>query len=140
MKPLEELKGQIEKINEKNLKNELLLARSNNEVKQIARKFNAMLDRLEHAFEQRKNFVQHASHELRTPLANMLAQTESALSKKLCANRLPNILYSLKEEQQDLINLTNSLLTLSRYEKVPKPYDWTAYKNRRSCYTTPLMQ
>lgn len=118
MSPLEELKSQIEKINEKNLKERIQVGNRNNEVWQIAKKFNEMLDRLEQAFEQRKNFVQLASHELRTPLANMLSQTESALGKSMSAGELQSVLVSLKEDQQDLIDLTNSLLTLSRYEKI----------------------
>ena len=125
MRPLEELKGQMEKIDEKNLKERIALENSNTEVWQIARKFNEMLDRLEHAFEQRKSFVQHASHELRTPLANMLAQTESALTKHLTEDGYRKILISLKEDQQDLIDLTNSLLTLSRYEKISFVSDWS---------------
>jgi len=125
MQPLEDLKSQIEKINEKNLQQRIPVSRRNNEVWQIARKFNAMLDRIEQVFEQRKNFVRHASHELRTPLANMLSQTESALGKNLSAQEYREVLVSLKEDQQDLIDLTNSLLTLSRYGKISPDTDWT---------------
>lgn len=125
MAPLEELKNQIEKIDERNLKERIPVIDRNSEVWQIAKKFNAMLDRLEQAFEQRKNFVRHASHELRTPLANMLSQTESALSKNMSADDYRRVLFSLKEDQQDLIELTNSLLTLSKYGKITPASDWT---------------
>jgi signal transduction histidine kinase len=128
MKPLEELKRQIEKINEKNLEQRIPVSNEHNEVWEIAKKFNAMLDRLEQAFEQRKNFVRHASHELRTPLANMLSQTESALGKNLSAQEYRQTLVSLKEDQQDLIDLTNSLLTLSRYGKISSGTDWTTIR------------
>ncbi len=128
MKPLEKLKTQIEKINERNLKERIIVRSRNNEVDQIAEKFNAMLDRLEHTFEQRKNFVQHASHELRTPLANMLAQTESALNKSMTEESFRDVLISLKEDQQDLIDLTNSLLTLSGYEKITSFTDGTVIR------------
>lgn len=136
MKPLEKLKAQIEKINEKNLKERISLTGNTNEITQIAKKFNEMLDRLENAFEQRKNFVQHASHELRTPLANMLSQTESALNKNLSAQEYRNILLSLKEDQQDVINLINSLLTLSRYEKIDFVKDWSAIRIDEVLYET----
>ncbi|WP_026260388.1 HAMP domain-containing sensor histidine kinase [Segetibacter koreensis] len=124
IRPLEKLKLQIETINEQNLKERIFIGRSNDEVSQIAKKFNAMLDRLELAFEQQKSFVHHASHELRTPLATMLAQTEAALNKILYIEDYRRILYSLREEQQYLIDLTNSLLTLSRYEKMTSQKDW----------------
>lgn len=134
--PLEGLKVQMEKINEKNLKERIAVGNNNNEVAQIAMKFNAMLDRLEQGFEQRKNFVHHASHELRTPLANMLAQTESALNKSLSPEDYRETLQSLKEEQQDLINLTNSLLTLSRYEKITFAKDWPPVRIDEVLYET----
>lgn len=124
MSPLEELKEQIEKIDEKNMKERIKVGNKNSEVGQIATKFNAMLNRLEEAFDQRKSFLQHASHELRTPLAIMLSQTESALSKDLTGEDYRKILISLKEDQQNIINLTNSLLTLSRYERISPDKDW----------------
>ena len=116
MRPLEKLKEQIEKINEGNLTERIQVSRKNDEVWQIAQKFNEMIERLQQAFEQRKNFVQHASHELRTPLANMLAITDSALNQNLSAGEYKITLLSLKEDQQNLIDLTNSLLALSKYE------------------------
>jgi signal transduction histidine kinase len=136
MKPLEKLKSQIGMITEQNLKQRIAIPKNNNEVWQIAEKFNAMLDRLEQAFEQRKNFVQHASHELRTPLANMLSQTESALNKTLSEDEYRKVLNSLKEDQQNLIDLTNSLLALSRYETISNVKDWTLIRIDEILYQT----
>lgn len=118
LKPLNDLKKQIENINENNLKQRLSI-KGNNEVAKIGKQFNAMLYRIEQAFEQRKSFVQHASHELRTPLANMLAQTEAAIEKTLSPADYNKVLLSLKEDQQNLIDLINSLLALSQYQKMP---------------------
>lgn len=131
IKPLEYLKEQIEKINEPNLKERIYIGnigKNNDEVSQIAKKFNDMLDRIEQAFEQNKNFVHHASHELRTPLATMLLQTEAALNKILYIEDYRRVLYSLREDQQYLIDLTNSLLALSRYEKITSHEDWTPFR------------
>jgi signal transduction histidine kinase len=136
MQPLEELKEQIQKINEGNLTERISIRRHNDEVWEIAEKFNEMLERLEQAFEQRKNFVQHASHELRTPLANMLAHTESALNKDLTAEEYKVTLHSLKEDQQDLIDLTNSLLALSRYESVKSLTDFVSVRIDEVLYHT----
>jgi len=136
MKPLEELKMQIERINEKNLRDRIFVGTKNNEIWQIAKRFNDMLDRLEQAFEQRKTFVQNASHELRTPLANMLAQTESALNKNLTPEEYQHILRSIKEDQQYLIDLTNSLLILSRYEKIASVQDWSPVRLDEVLYDT----
>ncbi|MCY7421934.1 MAG: HAMP domain-containing histidine kinase [Chitinophagaceae bacterium] len=118
VKPLSQLTNQMQLITESNMDERLVVTSDKSELNQIARNFNEMLDRLENAFEMRKRFVQQASHELRTPLANMLAQTEAALSKKLTAEESYDVLQSLKEDQQHIIELTNSLLLLSKYEKL----------------------
>jgi signal transduction histidine kinase len=55
----------------------------------------------------------------------MLAQTESALNKDLTPEAHRRILLSLKEDQQEMIELTNALLVLSRYEKITSKNDWT---------------
>lgn len=119
IKPLGELTNQMQRISESSLDERVVIRKNNNELTRIARNFNDMLDRLENAFEMRKSFVQHASHELRTPLSSMLAQTEAALNKQLTSAESNIILKSLHEDQQHMIELTNSLLLLSKYEKLP---------------------
>ncbi len=123
-KPLNKLKQQMQRINEQNLTERLTINEQDDELNKIARNFNEMLDRLEKAFETRKRFVQHASHELRTPMANMLSQTEVALNQELSIEQYRTILISLKEDQQDMISLTNSLLLLSQYETLTDLDDW----------------
>jgi signal transduction histidine kinase len=49
------------------------------EIAQLARTFNRMLDRLEEAFRLQRAFVSNASHEMRTPLTAITGQIEVAL-------------------------------------------------------------
>jgi signal transduction histidine kinase len=135
-KPLNNLKQQMQRINEENLTERLVIDQQDGELSNIAKNFNDMLDRLEHAFETRKNFVQHASHELRTPLANMLSQTEAALTKDLSPNEYKQVFQSLKEDQQDMISLTNSLLLLSQYENLPHLDAWKRMRVDELLYET----
>jgi signal transduction histidine kinase len=136
IKPLENLQQQMQNISEQNLTQRVKVGKSNDEVSQIAKNFNDMLDRLEHAFEMRKNFVQHASHELRTPLANMLSQTEAALGQPQASHNYREVLESLKEDQQDMIHLVNALLILSQYEKITYLKDWTKIRIDEVLYDT----
>ena len=123
-KPLTDLGLQLKKITLENLTQRLTVSEAKDEVNEIARNFNAMLERLNSAYGFQKSFVYHASHELRTPLATMLSQTESALGKTMTAPEYAALLYSLKEEQQELIELTNSLLLLSQYEMMAFAQEW----------------
>jgi signal transduction histidine kinase len=136
MRPLNRLNAQMQRITANNLKERVYLGRGNNELQQIAGSFNAMLERLEKSFELQKSFVHHASHELRTPLANMLAQTEAALSRNLDAGEARGVLQSLHEDQQELIELTNSLLLLSQYEKINHSSNWPRVRLDEVLYDT----
>jgi signal transduction histidine kinase len=66
----------------------------------------------------------------------MLAHTESALNKDLTAEEYKVTLHSLKEDQQDLIDLTNSLLALSRYESVKSLTDFVSVRIDEVLYHT----
>ena len=87
------------------------------EINLIASKFNTMLARLEKTFEFQRSFVHHASHELRTPLATMLSHTESALKNQLSEEEYRTVLASLQQDQERMIELTNSLLLISQFEQ-----------------------
>jgi signal transduction histidine kinase len=130
------LSEQINSISESNLTQRVRISRNNDELTLIARNFNEMLNRLEKAFTVQKSFVHHASHELRTPLASMLAQTELALREDRDTEGYKRVLESLKEDQQGLIDLTNSLLSLSQYEKIAAAGDWPPVRVDEILYET----
>lgn len=127
-RPLSKLSEEIGSISESNLTQRVRVSRGNDELSQIARNFNEMLNRLEKAFNIQKSFVHHASHELRTPLASMLSQTELALRQTLEPEQYKKVLESLKEDQQGLIDLTNSLLSLSQFEKIAAHSSWPSVR------------
>ncbi len=124
VKPIVQLSNQMQLINIKNLSKRISLKDTKDEINQIASSFNSMMDRLKAAFDAQKSFVQHASHELRTPLAVMLSQTEVALNKDHSIEEYKNVFASLKEDQQNMIELANSLLLLSQYETANIDTDW----------------
>lgn len=118
LKPLTKLNTQIQQTTEQNLSQQVFVAKGKDEVSKIAINFNGLIARLVKAFDIQKNFIHHASHELRTPLATMYATTEAALKKNLSAEEYKDVLTSLNQEQNSLIELTNSLLLLFQFEKL----------------------
>jgi signal transduction histidine kinase len=134
--PLIKLSTQIEDTTALNLTKQIDEGKGNNEINLIAKNFNAMLKRLNNAFENQKTFVQNASHELRTPLATMLSQTEAALNRNLDVEGYKRVLKSLKEDQTNLIELTNSLLIIYQYEKINFLNTWPALRIDELLYET----
>jgi signal transduction histidine kinase len=124
IKPIVLLSVQMSKTNEMNLSERIVVSHSKDELNTIAQNFNAMLERLRNAFEAQKNFVRHASHELRTPLAVMLSQTEAALNRPYDTEGYRAVLQSLKEDQQNMIELTNSLLLISQTDTINYLPQW----------------
>lgn len=123
-KPLLDLGKQMEETSIVDLRKRIPENASFKEVNTIARNFNAMLERLEKTFEFQRSFVHHASHELRTPLATMLSHTESALNNKLSEEEFRTVLASLKQDQERMIELTNSLLLISQFEQQGFDQSW----------------
>jgi signal transduction histidine kinase len=134
--PLRKLSVQMNQTTLQNMAQRLPLGGANSEINDIAKNFNAMLDRLTAAFEFQKSFVFHASHEFRTPLATMLSETEAALGKDLGPEEYKQVLLSLKEEQQELIELTNSLLLISQSDEISYTKDWPLVRIDEVLYDT----
>ncbi len=135
-RPLKKLSDQMQRTTELSSAERVEEGNGNDEIKQIARSYNAMIERLKKAFDYQKSFVNHASHELRTPLANMLSQTEAAFNKNLDEAGYRKVLLSLKEDQQEMIELTNSLLLLSQYEKMETSNEWNSIRIDEVLYDT----
>lgn len=122
-KPLAKLSENVIGIEFDNLSQRIEVPKNQDELTLLAESFNEMLERLEKTIVAQRTFLKYASHELRTPLANMLAMTENALSLHRDTQNYQQILVSLKEEQGRLIDLTNSLLLVSRFESLKLPQD-----------------
>lgn len=122
--PLLALSKQMETTSEVDLRKRIPENAAFTEVNMVAKNFNAMLERLEKIFEFQRSFVHHASHELRTPLATMLSHTESALTNRLTEEEFRIVLGSLKQDQERMIELTNSLLLISQFEQQGFDQSW----------------
>ncbi|GAB3789701.1 HAMP domain-containing sensor histidine kinase [Spirosoma horti] len=114
LQPIGHINQQVQTITARNLRQRLDEGRRQDEIDQLAVNFNAVLQRLEQAFEQQRSFVSHASHELRTPLAALKSEIQLGLRRPLSAERHTEILQNLLSDTDRLIALSNSLLLLAR--------------------------
>jgi signal transduction histidine kinase len=87
------------------------------EVKELADTFDAMLDRLSAAFGSQQRFVANASHELRTPLAVMRTEIDVTLADPDASvaelRRMGTVVRAASDRANDLIE---ALLLLARTE------------------------
>lgn len=92
------------------------------EVGQLATTFNAMLGRLEeayqrvaHSLEMQRNFVADVSHELRTPLTTLRGNLGLlGRTPPIPADEAADVLNDMVDESDRLIRLVNDLLVLAR--------------------------
>ena len=68
LKPVKIMTDTVQNISINQLGTRLDVSGSKNELKDLAKTFNNMLDRIQSAYEKQNQFVSDASHELRTPI------------------------------------------------------------------------
>ncbi len=79
LRPLQQVTTMARRLSGDTLDQRIRYVGADDEVAELAKTFDAMLDRLGSAFDSQKRFVANASHELRTPLAVMRTEIDVTL-------------------------------------------------------------
>jgi len=116
LNPLEQMAARAEQITENNLHDRLEIENAHDELGQMARVFNQLLERLDQAFAQLKRFTADAAHELRTPLASLRTVGEVALQEASGPDEYREAIGSILEETGRLNQTIEGLLLLARAE------------------------
>ncbi len=112
--PMVEMARLAEQITAENLHERLPVANPRDEIGQLGRVINELLDRLDRAFGQLRRFTSDASHELRTPLAAIRSVGEVSLQRDKTTEGYRDTIGSMLEEVTRLTSLVENLLTISR--------------------------
>jgi signal transduction histidine kinase len=91
------------------------------ELGQLNRAFNGLLDRLQESFERQRRFTVEASHQLRTPLAGILGQIEVALRRERPVEEYQRVLSTVHKRGDHLGKIVESLLFLARTHTEASP-------------------
>lgn len=86
------------------------------ELGDLGQSLNAMLERLEAAFERLSAFSADIAHELRTPLSNLLTHTQVTLTRPRTSPEYEEALHSNLEDLQHMAQLVNDMLYLAKAE------------------------
>jgi two-component system OmpR family sensor kinase len=114
LSPIDSVTRAARRVSAEDLRQRLNIKTADDEVGRLARTFNEMINRLEIAFKQQRQFTTDASHELRTPLTVIKGQIDVALQNEREPEAYRLVLRTINEEVDRLIRLAGSLLTLTR--------------------------
>jgi two-component system sensor histidine kinase ArlS len=117
LKPIARINQEVSAISGRDFKRKISTGNNRDEIAQLATNFNQMLSRIDQAFEMQRSFVSNASHELRTPLAAIKSEIQVALEKDRGPEEYREILHSLDQDNQRMIQLINGLLQLAKSEQ-----------------------
>lgn len=127
LKPVAQMTATARKLSESTLAHQrIALQGPDDELKELADTFDAMLTRLNVAFDTQRRFVANASHELRTPLTINRTVLEIALGDPEASADLKALGRTLLEVNARNEKLIEGLLLLARSERelaVRKPLD-----------------
>ena len=122
LRPVHAITAAARTASEENLGHRIALAGPEDELKELADTFDAMLGRLDAAFASQRRFVANASHELRTPLTVMRTAIDVTLAKP---GRTQAQLEAMAAEVRQAVDraeaLIEALLTLARSDRGSGP-------------------
>ena len=114
LRPLYRLTDSIRIIDEKHLHKRLEKVPSTEEIDQLTRSFNSMMDRLEESFLVQKRFAANAAHELKTPLAVMKTGLQVLkIDDEPSLEDYEEVTDGMEQSLDRLINTVNSLMFLA---------------------------
>jgi signal transduction histidine kinase len=118
LQPISKVVSEVDSISVNNLNARVDEGNGQDEIAQLAKTFNKMLERIEAAFNAQRAFVGNASHELRNPLSVIRGQLEVALFKPREKKEYIATLQSLLEDINHLTIISNRLLSLAQVSGV----------------------
>jgi signal transduction histidine kinase len=116
LSPVQRLVSEIKTTSAANLSRRVHAGNGQDEMAQLARSFNDLLDRLDTTFRSQRDFIANASHELRTPLTMISGQLEVLLLKERSSAEYAGTLRSVLEDMHSLNRLSDRLLQMAQAE------------------------
>jgi signal transduction histidine kinase len=114
LRPVTRMAAEARGMDVSDLGQRLPVTPAGDELTALADDFNALLGRVQEAFERQRRFTGDASHQLRTPLAAVLGQVEVALRRDRSPEEYRQTLQSVHRQADRLRKIVEALLFLAR--------------------------
>jgi len=121
LRPLREMTESLHRIGPDQLKQRIGSIGWPRELQPLAIAFDQMLKRLDDSFTRLSQFSADLAHELRTPIANMLGETQVALTRDRTAAEYRETLESTVAECERLSRIVDNLLFVARVDAASEP-------------------
>jgi heavy metal sensor kinase len=116
LRPVGRLAAAAEGIEARRL-SERLPAEGNDEIADLSRTFNRVLERLEKSFEAQRKFTADASHELKTPLTAIKLRAEITRSQPRSREQYEEALASILQSASSMAQTVEEMLTLAQSDE-----------------------
>ncbi len=116
IRPIEKVIATAEKMTQAHLDQRIPLPYHHDELYRLSATFNALLDRMQDAFEREKHFTANASHELKTPLAIVKGTLEVLVRKPREREHYETRIQFCLKELNRMARLIDQLLMIARHE------------------------
>jgi heavy metal sensor kinase len=135
LRPVDRMTRRAEAIGIDDLSQRIAVPRVNDELANLARTLNAMLERLQRGVAARERLIADASHELRAPLAAMRAELDVSLAYDRLDPAARAALTLARDDAVRLTRIVENLLTLAsadegHLELLIAPHDVTELARR----------
>jgi heavy metal sensor kinase len=114
LRPVDRMTETARRISAEHLTGRVVETGAGDELDRLGQTLNAMLGRLDAAFQEMRQFTADASHELQTPLTILKGEMEVALRSPRSPEEYQRILKSALEEIDRIARLVDGLLLLAR--------------------------
>ena len=116
LSPVSDIIEKAQNISAMELSARVPVPEANDELKALAITLNALLDRLQQAFQSQERFIADASHQLKTPLSIMRGELDVMQSRERKPEEVSDFLTSASQEIDHLSKLVGDLLLLARVD------------------------
>lgn len=119
LRPIRAIVREAGNITASHIDRRLPVGNERDELGELSRAFNELLERLETSFNAQKMFVSNVSHELRTPLAALIAELDLCLQKDRGEAQYRQAIQNVLQDARRMTRLIDGLLNLAKadYQK-----------------------